>query len=86
MKGFKAVLVKMLDMMDIKNAATSKLEKYLDKLINSQNMQSSSCIKAIGSFLRKKTKEIDADDLTNPIKTYQTGFQFLKEDIERYRE
>lgn len=56
--------------MDIKNAATAKLEKYLDKLINSQNMQSSSCIKAIGSFLRKKTKEIDADDLTNPIKTY----------------
>jgi len=35
MKGFKAVLVKMLDMMDIKNAATSKMEKYLDKLINS---------------------------------------------------
>lgn len=48
-------------------------------------MQSSSCIKAIGSFLRKKTKEIDADDLTNPIKTYQTEFKFLKEDIERYR-
>lgn len=86
MKGFKAVLVKMLEMMDIKNAATQKLEKYLDKLINSQNMQSSSCIKAIGSFLRKKTKEIDADDLTNPIKTYQTTFPFLKEDIERYRE
>ena len=40
----------------------------------------------VGSFLRKKTKEIDADDLTNPIKTYQTTFPFLKEDIERYRE
>jgi hypothetical protein len=35
--------------------------------------------------LRKKTKEIDADDLINPIKTYQTEFLFLKEDIERYR-
>jgi hypothetical protein len=49
-------------------------------------MQSSACIKAIGSFLRKKTKEIEEDDLTNPIKTYQTTFKFIKEDIERYRE
>ena len=26
------------------------------------------------------------DDLSNPIKTYQTTFEFLKHDIERYRE
>jgi hypothetical protein len=49
-------------------------------------MQSSSCIKAIGSFLRKKSKDIDADDLTNPIKTYQTTFEFLRDDIQRYRD
>ena len=50
-------------------------------------MQSSACCKAIGSFLRKN-KSIDdyADDLSNPIKTYQTTFEFLKHDIERYRE
>ena len=48
-------------------------------------MQSASCIKAIGSFLRK-TKAIVEDDLDNPIKTYQTTFEFLKEDIERYRD
>ena len=49
-------------------------------------MQSSSCIKAIGSFLRKK-KNIDEnqDDLSNPIKIYQTSFDFIKYDIERYR-
>jgi hypothetical protein len=48
-------------------------------------MQSSSCIKAIGSFLRK-SKDIEADDLTNPIKTYQTSFEFIRDDIQRYRE
>jgi hypothetical protein len=48
-------------------------------------LQSTSCIKAIGSFLRKN-KTINQDDLSNPIKTYQTTYQFLKYDIERYRE
>ncbi len=62
-----------------------KLDKYIEKLINSQNLQSASCIKAIGSFLRKN-KPIIEDDLINPIKTYQTTFDFLKDDIERYRE
>ena len=66
------------------NSSAVKLEKYLDKMINSQNLQSASCIKAIGSFLRK-AKTINEDDLTNPIKTYQTTFAFLKDDIERYR-
>ena len=61
------------------------MDKYIEKLINSQNLQSASCIKAIGSFLRKN-KNIQEDDLHNPIKTYQTDFSFLKEDIERYRD
>lgn len=66
-------------------AATAALDKYLEKMINAQNLQSAACIKAIGSFLRKP-KPILEDDLHNPIKTYQTTFDFLKEDIERYRE
>jgi len=49
-------------------------------------LQSTSCIKAIGSFLRNHKKQILEDDLSNPIKTYQTDFQFIKEDIERFRE
>jgi hypothetical protein len=65
--------------------ATGNLDKYLEKMINAQNLQSAACIKAIGSFLRKP-KPIVEDDLHNPIKTYQTTFDFLKEDIERYRE
>lgn len=67
-------------------AGGSSLEKHLDKLLASQNLQSTSCIKAIGSFLRNHKKKIDEDDLSNPIKTYQTDFQFIKEDIERFRE
>ena len=87
LKGYKAVLLRILEKINMKNTPqTERMEKYLDKLINSQNMQSSSCIKAIGSFLRKKSKEIDADDLTNPIKTYQTTFEFLRDDIQRYRD
>lgn len=51
-----------------------------------QNLQSTSCIKAIGAFLRNHKKDIDEDDLSNPIKTYQTDFAFIKEDIERFRQ
>jgi len=43
-------------------------------------------MKAIGSFLRNKKKSIDIDDLSNPIKTYQTSFEFLRSDIQRYRD
>lgn len=48
-------------------------------------MQSSSCIKAIGSFVRNPKKQINADDLANSISTYETTFEFIKEDIEKYR-
>ena len=61
------------------------LDKYLEKFINSQNLQSTSCIKAIGSFLRNANKKINDDDLSNPLKTYQTTIEFLKYDIEQYR-
>lgn len=36
--------------------------------------------------MRNHKKSINEDDLSNPIKTYQTSFQHLKYDIERYRE
>lgn len=55
-------------------------------MLDSQNLQSTSCIKAIGSFLRNHKKEINDDDLSNPIKTYQTSYEFLKYDIEMYRQ
>ena len=61
------------------------LDKYLEKFINSQNLQSTSCIKAIGSFLRNANEKINDDDLSNPLKTYQTTIEFLKYDIEQYR-
>lgn len=36
--------------------------------------------------MRNPKKKIDEDDLSNPIKTYQTDFNFIREDIERFRE
>jgi len=48
-------------------------------------LQSSSCIKAIGSFIRNPKKAISEDDLSNSIGTYETEFTFIKEDIEKYR-
>lgn len=59
--------------------------KDLDTYIKTQNLQSSSCIKAIGSFIRNSKKPIVEDDLSNPITTYETRFEFLKEDIQQYR-
>lgn len=86
LKGYRAVLTRILEAMKLETLPSSvKLDKHLEKLINSQNLQSASCIKAIGSFLRKN-KPILEDDLSNPIKTYQTTFEFLKGDIERYRD
>jgi hypothetical protein len=61
------------------------LEKYIEKLLNTQNLQSTSCIRAIGSYLRNYQKEILEDDLSNPIKTYQTDFEFIREDVLRFR-
>jgi hypothetical protein len=78
--------MRIVQMLEISvNASGSSLEKHLDKLLASQNLQSTSCIKAIGSFLRNHKKNINEDDLSNPIKTYQTDFSFIKEDIERFR-
>lgn len=86
LKGFKQVFMRILTTLEVNTAASGQsLEKHLDKLLASQNLQSTSCIKAIGSFLRNHKKTIDEDDLSNPIKTYQTDFDFIKEDIERFR-
>ena len=62
------------------------MTKDLDTCIKTQNLQSSSCIKAIGSFIRNSKKPISEDDLSNPITTYETRFEFLKEDIQQYRQ
>ena len=87
LKGFKQVFMRILQTLDVSaNANGNSLEKHLDKLLASQNLQSTSCIKAIGSFLRNHRKTIDEDDLSNPIKTYQTDFAFIKEDIQRFRD
>ena len=57
----------------------------LDFQIKTQNLQSSSCIKAISAFIRNTKKEIVEDDLANPISTYETDFEFLKDDITKFR-
>lgn len=83
MKGFKCTLIRIIEKIGGKN---QDLEKTIEKLINKQNLQSTSCIKAIGGFLRNHKKNIKEDDLRNPIETYQTNFEFLNYDIQRYRE
>lgn len=57
----------------------------MDQQIKSQNLQSSSSIKAINAFIRNPKKKINEDDLQNPISTYETDFEFIKDDIEKYR-
>jgi len=83
MKGLKQVLVRIL-----KNIGCEQMEALvscLDSQIKNQNLQSSSCIKAINSFVRNPRKIINQDDLANSISTYETEFDFIKEDIEKYR-
>ena len=64
---------------------TLKLKDFFEKMIQSQNLQSQSCIKAIGHFLKNTKKPIEEDDLKNPVVSFQTSFEFVKADIERYR-
>mmetsp|Transcript_97644 Transcript_97644/g.134332 ORF Transcript_97644/g.134332 Transcript_97644/m.134332 type:complete len:268 (-) Transcript_97644:1726-2529(-) len=83
LKGFKQVLTRVFNMIGVRQF--NKVTELLQNHINFQNMQSSSCIKAIGSFIRNPNKKINDDDLNNPISTYETSFEFVREDIEKYR-
>jgi hypothetical protein len=83
MKGLKQVLVRVLKCVEASNY--DSLLNSLDSQIKNQNLQSSSCIKAINSFVRNPKKAINQDDLANSISTYETDFAFIKEDIEKYR-
>jgi hypothetical protein len=83
MKGLKQVLVRILK--NIGADGYDGLVQLLDQTIKNQNLQSSSCIKAINSFVRNARKIINPDDLANSISVYETDFEFVKEDIEKYR-
>ena len=83
LKGFKQVLVRLLK--SVGASEFDEITQLLDFTIKTQNLQSSSCIKAIGSFIRNKKKAIGEDDLSNPIQTYEADFEFLKQDIQQYR-
>jgi len=83
MKGLKQVLVRILKKLGADGFEA--LVQTLDSQIKNQNLQSSSCIKAINSFVRNPRKVINQDDLANSISTYETDFEFIKEDIEKYR-
>ncbi len=49
-------------------------------------MQSQSCIKAISQFLKNSTRSIEEDDLKNPVVSFQSFYEFVKADVERYRQ
>jgi hypothetical protein len=83
MKGLKQVLVKILKSLEVNGY--DALITLLDAQIKNQNLQSSSCIKAINSFVRNPKKTINQDDLANSISTYETDFDFIQEDIAKYR-
>ena len=83
LKGFKQVLVRILRQVGASDY--EDVTSLLDFTIKTQNLQSSSCIKAIGAFIRNRGKTINEDDLGNPVNTYETEFEFLKEDIQTYR-
>ena len=83
LKGFKQVLVRMFKAIGLPNY--DEITGLLDFQIKTQNLQSSSCIKAIGSFIRNNKKDVNEDDLANPISTYETEFAFIRDDIVKYR-
>ena len=83
LKGFKQVLVRIFKAIGVQNL--DEITGLLDFQIKTQNLQSSSCIKAIGSFIRNPKKDVNQDDLSNAISTYETEFDFIRNDIVKYR-
>ena len=83
LKGFKQCLVRIFKAVGVDSL--DEVTGLLDFQIKTQNLQSSSCIKAIGSFIRNPKKEIIEDDLSNPISTYETDFEYIRDDILKYR-
>ena len=53
--------------------------------MNAQNLQSSACMRMLSVYIRNDRKEIKEEDLEKSLRTFQTDFEFLKEDIERLR-
>ena len=87
LKGFKAVLLRILKEVGLNQEAdAAKLKEYFDKLIQSQNLQSQSCIKAISQFLKNPNRLIEEDDVKNPVVSFQSNYEFVKADVERYRQ
>ena len=81
------MLSRILKLIDLRPPVVrTSIEKVLDKLNNAQNLQSTSCIRILSSYLRNYKKAIYEDDLRNPIKTYQTDFEFIRDDILKFRQ
>lgn len=87
LKGLKAVLIRILVEVGGLNLSEhlKRLVDTFDKLIQSQNLQSQSCIKAISYYLKNRNRKIDEDDLKNPIVSFQTTFDFVKSEIDQFR-
>ena len=83
LKGLKQVLLRTLKTLEV--GGFDSMTALIDSQIKNQNLQSSSCIKAINSFIRNPKKAINQDDLVNSIHTYESDFEFIRADIEKYR-
>lgn len=85
LKGLKQTLQRLLQHLQLNNSGTQGAIAFIEEMISEQNVQSAMCMKAMRYFLRKKEKKIQEDDLENPINTYQTTFEFIRDDINRFR-
>jgi hypothetical protein len=86
LKGFKSVLLRILKEVGLNHESDySKLKDFFDKMIQSQNLQSQSCIKAVSQFLKNPNRVIEEDDLKNPVISFQSSYEFVKADVDRYR-
>ena len=86
LKGMKAVLLEILLVLEITDSnVLKKVAEIFDKSIQYQNHNSKFCASAMALVIKNLTKPIVEDDLKNPIATYQTTFEFLKDDIEQFR-
>ena len=53
--------------------------------MNAQNLSSSGCMRTMSSYISKPNKLIREEDFKHTMRAFQTDFEFLKEDIQRFR-
>ena len=85
--AFKRCLFEILLFLGAKEPSDLKvaISKFFDDWTNDQIQKSDQCLTRIYSLLENSSKEIQEKDVHHVVKTYETDFDFVEQDITNFR-